>query len=58
VSYLAKALAGAYGTSFIESLNALWEKIVDDFELADEEEYVATDPISFDELMGGGFNDN
>ena len=25
----------------------------DDFELADEEDYVATDPISFDELMGG-----
>lgn len=58
VSYLAKAFAGAYDTSFIESLNAAWEKMSDDFELADEEEYVATDPISFDELMGGGFNDN
>ena len=58
VSYLAKAFAGAYDTSFIESLNAAWEKMGDDFELADEEEYVATDPISFDELMGGGFNDN
>jgi hypothetical protein len=53
VSYIAKAFSGAYGTSFIESLNAVWEKMVDDFELADEEEYVATDPISFDELMGG-----
>ena len=53
VSYFAKAFAGAYGTSFIESLNDVWEKIGDDFELADEEEYVATDPISFDELMGG-----
>ena len=52
VSYLTKAFAGA-GTSFIESLNAVWEKMSDDFELADEEEYVATDPISFDELMGG-----
>lgn len=52
-SYLAKAYAGAYGTSFIESLNAVWEKMGDDFELADEEEYAATDPISFDELMGG-----
>lgn len=58
VSYLAKALAGAYDTSFIESLNAVWEKIGDDFELADEEEYVATDPISFDELMGGCCGDN
>ena len=58
VSYLAKAFAGAYGTSFIESLNAVWEKMSDDFELADEEEYVATDPISFDELMGGCCGDN
>lgn len=58
VSYLAKAFAGAYGTSFIESLNAIWEKMGDDFELADEEEYVATDPISFDELMGGCCGDN
>lgn len=58
VSYLAKAFAGAYDTSFIESLNAAWEKMSDDFELADEEEYVATDPISFDELMGGCCGDN
>lgn len=58
VIYLAKAFAGAYGTSFVESLNAVWEKMGDDFELADEEEYVATDPISFDELMGGCCGDN
>ena len=58
VSYLAKAFAGEYGTSFIESLNAVWAKMGDDFELADEEEYVATDPISFDELMGGCCGDN
>lgn len=58
VSHIAKAFAGAYGTSFIESLNAIWEKMGDDFELADEEEYVATDPISFDELMGGCCGDN
>ena len=58
VFYFVKAFAGAYDTSFTESLNAAWEKMGDDFELADEEEYVATDPISFDELMGGGFNDN
>lgn len=58
VSRIAKAFAGAYGTSFIESLNAIWEKMGDDFELADEEEYVATDPISFDELMGGCCGDN
>lgn len=58
VSYLAKAFAGAYDTSFIESLNAAWEKMSDDFELADEEEYVATDQISFDELMGGYCGDN
>lgn len=58
VSYFAKAFAGAYGTSFAENLNAVWEKMGDDFELADEEEYVATDPISFDELMGGCCGDN
>lgn len=58
VSYLEKVFAGACGTSFIESLNAVWEKMGDDFELADEEEYVATDPISFDELMGGCCGDN
>ena len=57
VSYLAKAFAGAHVTSFIESLNAVWGKMDDNFELADEEEYVATDPISFDELMGVPRND-
>lgn len=49
----AKVIADGYGTSFMDALNALWENIGDDFELADEEEYVVTDPISFDELMGG-----
>ena len=43
---------------FIEKLNAVWTAMDDDFELADEEEYVATSPISFDELMGGNFCDN
>ena len=46
------------GTSFVDSLNSIWESLGDDFELADEEEYVATDPISFDELMGGTGCDN
>lgn len=41
------------GTSFVDDLNSIWESLGDDFELADEEEYAATDPISFDELMGG-----
>ena len=50
--------ARAYGTSFIDDLNAVWEKMGDDFELADEEEYVGTDPISFDELMGGCCGDD
>ena len=58
VSHIARAFSGAYGTSFLESLNAVWEKMGDDFELADEQEYVATDPISFDELMGGVAGDN
>lgn len=49
----AKTVACEAGTSFMDALNALWESIGDDFELADEEEYVVTDPISFDELMGG-----
>lgn len=53
LTYATRAFANAYGTSFIESLNAVWEAMGDDFELADEEEYVTTDPISFDELMGG-----
>ena len=58
VSHMASAFAGAYGASFIGSLNAVWSKMGDDFELADEAEYVADDPISFDELMGGCFGDN
>ena len=41
------------GTSFVDGLNSIWESLGDDFELADEDEYAATDPISFDELMGG-----
>lgn len=53
VAQAAKVIADGYGTSFMDALNALWENIGDDFELADEEEYVVTDPISFDELMGG-----
>ena len=44
--------------SFMESLNSVWAAMSDDFELADEEEYVVTDPISFDELMGGCCGDN
>lgn len=58
VAHIAGAFSGAYGTSFLESLNAVWEMMDDDFELADEQEYVATDPISFDELMGGAAGDN
>lgn len=41
------------GTSFVDGLNSIWESLGDEFELADEDEYAATDPISFDELMGG-----
>ena len=58
LAYATRVFANAYGTSFIESLNAAWEAMGDDFELADEEEYIATDPISFDELMGGCCGDN
>lgn len=54
----AKVLADECGTSFMDALNALWENVGEDFELADEEEYVATDPISFDELMGGWNSDD
>lgn len=53
---IAKAMEHFYkfcGTSFVDGLNSIWESLGDDFELADEEEYVVTDPISFDELMGG-----
>jgi len=53
---IAKAMEHFYkfcGTSFVDGLNSIWESLGDDFELADEEEYAATDPISFDELMGG-----
>lgn len=53
LSNAARLFASAYGMSFMESLNSVWAAIDDDFELADEEEYVVTDPISFDELMGG-----
>lgn len=45
-------------SSFMESLNSVWGAMSDGFELADEEEYVVTDPISFDELMGGTGCDN
>ena len=58
LSDAAKLFASAYGVSFMESLNSVWAAMGDDFELADEEEYVATDPISFDELMGGCCGDN
>ena len=58
LSNAAKLFASAYGVSFMESLNSVWTTMGDDFELADEEEYVATDPISFDELMGGCCGDN
>lgn len=53
---IAKAMEHFYkfcGTSFVDGLNSIWESLGDDFELADEDEYTATDPISFDELMGG-----
>lgn len=58
---IAKAMEHFYkfcGTSFVDGLNSIWESLGDDFELADEEEYAATDPISFDELMGGCCGDN
>ena len=58
LSSVAKLFASAYGMSFMESLNSVWAAMSDDFELADEEEYVVTDPISFDELMGGCCGDN
>lgn len=58
LSDAAQLFARAYGVSFIDSLNSVWAAMSDDFELADEEEYVATDPISFDELMGGCCSDN
>ena len=58
LSNAAKLFASAYDMSFMESLNSVWTAMGDDFELADEEEYVATDPISFDELMGGCCGDN
>ena len=38
---------------FLQELSAAWGAVGEDFELASEEEYIATDPISFDELMGG-----
>ena len=56
MAQIAKAMAHFYkfcGTSFVDGLNSIWESLGDDFELADEDEYAATDPISFDELMGG-----
>ena len=58
LSSTAQLFASSYGMSFVESLNSVWATMRDDFELADEEEYVATDPISFDELMGGCCGDN
>ena len=58
LSSAAQLFASAYGVSFMESLNSVWAAMSDDFELADEEEYVVTDPISFDELMGGCCGDN
>lgn len=58
LSSASQIFASSYGVSFMESLNAVWASMSDDFELADEEEYVVTDPISFDELMGGCCGDN
>ena len=58
LSSASQLFASSYGVSFMESLNAVWAAMSDDFELADEEEYVVTDPISFDELMGGCCGDN
>lgn len=40
--------------SFLESINNTWAKLSDDYELGDESQYVNSDPISFDELMGFG----
>lgn len=40
--------------SFLESINNAWAKLSDDYELGDESQYVNSDPISFDELMGFG----
>lgn len=53
IDSLSSAFTSACGVSFMENLNSVWAAMSDDFELADEEEYVVTDPISFDELMGG-----
>ncbi len=39
---------------FMDALAEAWRVLGDDFELGDEEEYQATDPISFDELMAIG----
>lgn len=58
LSSASQLFASSYGVSFMESLNAVWAAMSDDFELADEEECVVADPISFDELMGGCCSDN
>ncbi len=39
-------------STYMHDLDANWETLEEDYELSDEEEYVTTDPISFDELMG------
>lgn len=39
---------------FLDALNSAWMRLDDNFQLKDEAEYIKTDPISFDELMGIG----
>lgn len=39
---------------FLDALNSAWMRLDDNFQLKDESEYIKTDPISFDELMGIG----
>lgn len=52
------ATASTMGTpslaGFMDTLNAAWTALGDDFELGDEDEYRKTDPLSFDELMEFG----
>lgn len=39
---------------FLDALNSAWMRLDNNFQLKDESEYIKTDPISFDELMGIG----
>lgn len=48
------ASASSAISDWMDALNDAWASVSEDFELGDEEEYQATDPISFDELMEFG----